>query len=480
MKLPGEIVRDGAVAGLVGMAAFACLSGPPGTSPDGLFAVAAARAWALGESAPPGWDTWPPLFALAAVVAPPLWVNLLAAGSVTGAAFVTGASLVEPRGARAAGLLAAALWLSNIAAIEHAAILDARPLFWALCAWSLASLARGQHALALGLAALAPLARPEGLALPVLMGIVSWVSLGWRGGLGGACALVPAVLWRVTHPGTGWEALMAPWWGTWHPDMQLALLGRAPSPTAFREFALAELVAGRVAMPSLLTFLDGPQFGFNLLGLAAAALVPGSLALLWLARRGVADLSLGLAPVVAMLALPMTIGQATGAANFLVFAAVAAGPAGAALVAWVLSRHRYPSMVQLATPAALAVALTLLTRLFPGAERPAFIEDGPAYQGAAAALRAAPPRCVQAGWGGSAVARMAGLVPRRLPGRWDPPELLDCALLLASDDVLDPGGSVGDQVFDQALQVVWVVTDNGEPPAPGVRWVALLHPTGVP
>ncbi|MBM4368615.1 MAG: hypothetical protein FJ102_20550, partial [Deltaproteobacteria bacterium] len=361
-----------------------------------------------------------------------------------------------------------------------ASILDARPLLWACGAWSLAALSRGRHGLALALAALAPLARPEGLALPVLVTVASWRSLGWRAIIGGAWALAPWTLWRASHPGSGWEPLMAPWWGNWSHDMLLALLGRAAWPTAFREFALAELAAGRVASPSMGSFLEGPQLGMNLAGLSAAALVPGVLAATWLARRGALALGLGLAPVAAMLVLPMAIGQASGAANFLVFAAVGAGPAAPAVIDWVLSRHRHPSMAALATPSILVLGLALATRLLPGAERPEFIEDGPAYQGAAAALRADPPACVRAGWGGSAVAHMAGIVPGRLPGRWHPAEALDCVVLLASDDVLDPGGSVGDQVLEHDLRVVWVVTDDGEAPAPGVRWVALLRPVGVP
>jgi hypothetical protein len=321
----------------------------------------------------------------------------------------------------------------------------------AVLAWALAAVdGDGRWWPAFACAALAPLARPEGIFLiPLVAAGALLAAQPWRrvlGAFGMAC--IPALTWAMASAGGrfGHELFGLSWHGIWSNADYLALTGPATAGTGFRTLVQAASQAGIESPP-----LD-PRFVLLILphglttlarGLLGCAGVVGSfgvvLGAIELGRRGLRPrlaLALCLSPLLALAALPMSWGQVSAGANlmFMLPALLAL-----AFVGWGrrLSR-RLQALLTL-----VVVALVVELHIAPWQlDRPRYVESSIASTRMAGWLSEHPPSGGQVActFAGRGVIRAAGLEPVTLPSsweRWEPPQPTP---VLLAPDLLEDGG----------------------------------------
>ncbi len=449
--------RELLLAGGLATAVLLLLAPGPEVSPDSLELLAWVRCMANAGPCS-GETTWPPLWP--ALLLPwargPLelaaWtLNLLLVGLTAFPLY----SIAQRIGGRWAARAAVLAWVLAPVVVQHAVVLDPRPAMWLLTTATLALALRaaqgdGRWWPAFACAALAPLARPEGLfLLPLVTAAALLASQPWRRALGAfALACLPALSWAVASGGgrLGHELFGLSWHGVWPNADYLALIGPATAGTGFRALVQASAGAGIEAPP-----LD-PRFVLLILphglatmarGLLGCVGVAGSIGIILgaieLGRQGLRPrlaLLLALSPLAALAALPMSWGQVSAAANlmFMVPALLAV-----AFVGW---SRRLPRRLQWTLPIAV-VALLLELHLAPWQlEHPAYVESSIASTRMADWLSEHPPdggevACTFAGRG---VVRAAGLEPVTLPSSWERWEPHQPTPVLLAPDLLEDGG----------------------------------------
>ncbi len=486
---------------LFGLAALllAALAPLPVLSPDAAELLAGVGFWRMGAHAP-DLAHWQPLYPML------LWplrglpleqvawtLNLVLAAGVVGPLHQLATRI---SGSRLAGRVAALAWVLLPAVREHAAVPDARPLFWLLAAGTAAGLAeatRGEDgrrrlawALAFCCAALAPLARSEGqAALPLL--IVGALALGmpWqRLALHALPAALPTLIYRALRGESWgvWGSFYLPWLDTWSMTDFLALNGVAVSGSDYRSFTLRAVEAGLETPPSdpsaLLTEIpvglvfvtEGLIESVGVLGFALG--LAGLAWLVWTRPprwRGLLLVGLGLAPVLALAPVPMTRDQATSATNLLFAAPLLLVPLAVgveALSARVRRRAlRAPVALGLALLVGLAAELSPL-RSYP----PSFLEDSRAAEQATAWLQAHPPVSgeVTCSFSGRHIVRRAGLWPTNLPSPWEDLDQPELVLISSADSLGEDGGRGLELLEDPAWEVAYLATEDP-------LWVAILR-----
>lgn len=503
--------------------AFALFGGEALLSPDGLQMFGLVRGWLGLPLGSPDTGHWPALWPL--LVAPAVWLdqaeplarglNLILAGLVAdplhrlacdlaarargpvGAGGRSGAA--DPEGPRWAGRLAVLAWMLWPAARLHAPVLDARPLAWLLCVAFAASLGRapGGGRWAAIWASLGALARPELVALPVLLvGAQLWHRLPWRVITASlAIGLGPPLLLRVLRGGrAGWEVWMAPWYGVWDQSDLLGLYGAGAEGSTFRRFVLAAVEAGVERAPadpaSLLRGLPHrlTETGWGLVGAVGLVGLVGGLGS-WRSLPRAAQIGL-LLPLVAIAISPMGGGQATPAANLIVFAPLAFAGLGAATMVWLGEGRRGPERatfraVGLAFVLALVALESGLAVYVPAPPR--FAEGGLAARQAVALLRVQPPPALVGGPVARSVAFRAGVPSAALPNRWEAGAIDASAwvLLSSADEGRNSGGRAAALLTDGRWEARWLLDEatlaawTGQR-AEGPAWFVLLAPAAAP
>ena len=452
-------------------------------SPDGLEMLAMAMDHA-GQGPAVDGGFWPPLwpallapFALLGDLERSAWIlNLTLAGAVTWPLHLTAERLGGVWAARAAAFF----WSLVPFAWFDAAVLDARPLGWFLCAMATALAVDAHHRdrpwwPAFAFAALAPLARPEGLSLVPLLALGALV-LGhaWKRVVPYALgALLPTMLdGALRSGGRGtWGAFWVPWSESWEMVDFLALYGIASAPTDFRAHVVAQLDAGLEEPPSALALLaGGPDLVYLAHGLAQClgvllllATIVGALVLVLRSARpwrAGACVLLGLAPLVALAFTPMLRGQATPHTNlgFVAPVCVAVAFAGIAQLAPLFRRRQLVS----ALPVGLALLALLDVHYGPVvAEEPAFVEDSPAAYEMATIL-ASEPGAVACTFSSRGVVRRANRPVVPLGSSWEPMPRVDRALFTSVDVQLgEDGGRALELLEDPRWEPVAVTAAEG-------------------
>jgi hypothetical protein len=447
--------REGLLVAGLAVAATLILARPLELSPDSYELLATIRCWA-GAGPCSGPTSWPPLwpalltpFALVSLERAAWIVNLLLCGAVALPLYSSTRRLAGPWAARTAVLV----WVLLPAVHHNVAVIDARPAMWLLSAGCFALALRaaaddGAWWPAFVLAALAPLVRDEGLAMPVLVSAAALLSgQAWRRVLPAMIAsAAPWLIWTAFSGAerAGYEAYGVLWQGIWDEQDLLALLGPPTAATPFREFLIRATEAG-LEDPGFqpLAMLQFLPRGLALLGRALA----GSIGLL-----GLAGLSLGLlrlwrrgwrvrlmallaaSPMLALAAVPMPWSNGSPATN-IVF-----------LLPWLLTLclagwyHLLPRRRKRLLPL-LVLPLMLELSIAPWQlSAPTFVEDSSAAVRMTRWLAAHPPPGgeVVCSYAGRSVVRRAGLVPIQLPSAWDIP--VPKLPVLISEDFLNDGG----------------------------------------
>lgn len=479
--------------------------GPAVRSPDGMEMLRLSASWLSADATVGDPAFWPPLWPLLNV--PTVYLGI----SIEGARLVNllcWGLLVWPMhmlatclGGRQAGRMAVALYLLLPTISSVGAVMDARPL-GALITTGVAAAAvaaakgYGGGRWMLFLSALAPLARPEGILLPLIAGVVLWL-LGrpwWQGLLGGLSALLPHVVFSNAIRGlTGHEQLFAPWYGTWSTWDLLSLFGPASVPTEFRRFALAAVESGAVqsqpkvgdALSVLATVPGGIMGGLPILAGALGVIGVGAIIRgLWLVlpqhRRWVC-LGVTLLPFLAVAGAPMAGGQGSPMANFLFlfpgFIALAAVGLSSVAPSW-------PRWV----PLAASVLMVVEAHITPLSEpSPYFIEGSYAADLAVEMLQRSPPNngVVAVDFSGRDVALGAGLQAVALGPPWAGPVPDEAGAILISSVGAsgEDGGRTLELLESPAWRVQWVVGDEDMATAAGLTpqrerwdrgWYALL------
>jgi hypothetical protein len=402
---------------------------------------------------------------------------------------------------RIAGRMAVVLYMLVPTITTVGTVMDARPL-GALITTGFAAAAVHTAKRGCGwrwmlvLAALAPLARPEGVLLPLVAGAVLWLfgRPWWHGLLGGLAALLPTVLLSSAVRGlTGHEQLFAPWYGTWSTWDLLSLFGPASVPTEFRRFALAAVEAGVVqsqpgiddALSVLATVPGGIVGGLPILAGALGVVgLAAALRGLWLAlpaRRRWQCLGVTLLPFLAVAGAPMAGGQGSPMANFLFLLPGFVALAAVGLMSAPLSWPRW-------VPFALAALMIAETHITPLREPPPhFIEGSHAADLAQGMLQRNPPKngVVAVDFSGRDVVLGAGLRSVALGPPWAGPVPDEAGAVLISSvgGSGEDGGRTLLLLEDPAWRVEWVVGDEDLATAAGLTperarwdrgWYALL------
>ncbi len=479
--------RERWLAVALSVVVFALTCGPPVLHPDGLEMFALVRSWG-SEGGGGDFAYWPPLWPVLVWTLSGLgertaaWiVNVVAAGGVAWGLHGAAHGLAGRGAARAAVL---AWWLLP-AVHSHAVVLDARPVGWLLFATSGAlalEASRGRRAWwpAFAVAALAPLARPEGAALAPLILVAALVGgpRRWRSLLLGGLALLPGMLQRrLSGADRGaWESFWIPWAETWAPPDFLSLTGAASAPTPYRRFLTRAVEAGLEVPPSDPTLLlaRAPEGAWTMIGalveaLGAVGLVAalgGAVLLALGAWRGLVGVGLVVAPLGALALLPMTWDQATLAAN-VIFAVPAL------LVLAVTAAERVPWR---RATVALVVLLGIEAVLRPPLE-PVYLEASPAAERMARWLQHHPPAAgrVACTLSGRGVVFAAGLQVAALPSTWEdwrPAE--GTGVLLTTVDLFE-GTRALEVLEDPAWQIERVSGDPWDPEGLSQSWMVYLE-----
>ena len=487
----------------VSIVLFLFLGGPALRSPDGMEMLRLSASW-LGSTTDVGDPSfWPPLWsalnvpsvALGYGTAGARLINLVCWGAIAWPLHALASQLLD----RSAGRIAVILYVLIPAFLDHAGVLDARPVGALITTWFVAASVaavtnRKGVASVLVLASLAPLARPEGILLPVMAGVVVWLSghRWWKSVLMAMGSLLPYGVFRSSFRGlSGHEQLFGPWYGTWSTWDLLSLFGPASVPTEFRRFALAAVESGVVpgdpaieefvgvimAMPAGFVGSAGILVGAvgvtGLLAVLRGAMVPESR----VARWTVVGL-VGL-PLAAVAVAPMAKDQAGALSNYLFVL-----PGLLALIAVGIASLRHRNAMVLCV--GLVVAEVHLTPL--SHEPPYFLEGSEAAALAAQMLVSNPPstKVVGADFSSRDVVLRAGLNVRPLGPIWAGaiPADVEAVMINSVGAKGEDGGRTLALLESPDWSVQWVVGDGdlaisrGEVPKmprPERGWYALLQ-----
>jgi hypothetical protein len=495
--------REERVVGVViALVFFLLLGGSALRSPDGMEMLRLSASW-LGRSTDVGDPSfWPPLWsflnmptvALGYDTAGARLLNLMCWGLLAWPLH----SLASQLGGQRSGRISLILYLLVPAFLGHSPVLDARALgaliSMSFIAAAVAALRRNSGLVwVLVFAALAPLARPEGVLFPVFAAAVVWM-LGnswWKAVLAGGAAFLPHAMIRSSVRGfSGHEQLFAPWYGTWSTWDLLSLFGPASVPTEFRRFALAAVETGVVtgdpaiedavgvlaAMPGGLAGATGILLGaIGFVGFGAVLKGFSTIESRRL-RWSVAGL-IGI-PLLAVAVAPMAKDQAGPLSNYLFVL-----PALFAMAAVGLNSIHNSRLLVVAL--GIVIAETHLTPLHQ--DPPYFLEGSEAADLAAQMLVADPPESgiVGADFSSRDVVLRAGLTVRPLGPIWAGPVDADLkAVMINSVGAKgEDGGRTLRLLESREWRVEWVVGDgdiaigNGEVPAVPRKdrgWYALL------
>jgi hypothetical protein len=451
-------------------------------SPDGLEMLRLTGQW-LGHATTVGDPLfWPPLWSVlnipsVALGQPVIGAHLLNQvlwGLTIWPLHLLTCCLADRHAARRAVML----YLLLPMLLSFGPVLDARPLGTLITTGFVAAAVhqgmrnRGLVAMLL-LAALAPLARPEGIILPVIAAGCVWLlHRGWKQALGaGVLTLLPHLALRSSLRGmTGHEQLYGPWYGTWSTWDMLSLFGPASVPTEFRQFALAAIEQGVVdgqPTPSdilgLLVTIPSGLMGMVLTVLGAVGVVG-----LLLAGRGLwgvlptkrrwITLALIVVTPLAIGAAPMAKDQAGPLSNylFLMPGLVALTAIGAANI-----RPSWPRWA----PLGLLGAVLLEAHFTPlQSPPPYFLEGSESAQLATVMLtRSAPENgLVATDFSGRSVVLAAGLTPRPLGSPWLGPisDEITAVLINSVGASGEDGGRTLKLLESTEWRVEWVVGDE--------------------
>jgi len=423
-------------------------------SSDGAEMLALTRHWA-GTGPVVDGSFWTPLWSALLVPFAHLgdlersaWMlNLALAGAVAWPLWLLTARLGGVWAARAAVFF----WALAPFAWFDGAVLDQRPLFWFLGTSAVALAVDAHHggrawwpAFALG--ALAPLARPEGLAVVPLIAFGALVmGNGWRRILPlAAGALTPAVVDQALRAGGRgtWGSFWIPWADSWPMSDFLALYGVASGATEFRGHVIAQLEAGLEEPVSGVHVLStAPEVVFVAQGLTeclGTVLMAALLIAVPVQARSAAS-PLRAALVMASAAGPLLVvsltpgvrEQITAHTNvsFMAPYLLAVVMAGAALLARDLGRRQAESAI----PVGLALVALLDVHYGPVvAEAPRFLEDSPAALAMAAHLES-ESGAIACTYSARGVARRANREVLTLGSTWEPLPEADAALVTQAD-----------------------------------------------
>ena len=459
-------------------------------SPDGLEMLRLTGQW-LGHPATVGDPNfWPPLWSILNIPAVALGQSVIGAHLLNqllwGFTIWPLHLLVCCLADRRAANRSVVLYLLLPMLLAFGPILDARPLgtFITTCFVAAAvhqgTRGRGLTAMLL-FASLAPLARPEGVLIPVIGGCCVWLlGRGWKHALGATTiALAPHIALRSSFRGlSGYEQLFGPWYGTWATWDMLALFGPAAAPTEFRRFALQAIDTGVVdGRPEFSDFLGAMvMMPAGILG--AVLILAGSVGVLGLllAGRGLwsslpekhrwVTVGLVLFTPVAIGAAPMAKDQAGPLSNYLFLM-----PGLIALIGVGLTQ--LPTRWSKWAPATLVVLMLAETHHTPlMSPAPYFLEGSDAAKLATVMLSQSKPNngLVAADFSGRDVVLEVGLEPRPLGPPWlgpIPPEV-HAVLVNSVGASGEDGGRTLTLLESKEWKVAWVVGDDD---------LALAHPT---
>ncbi len=547
MRLPPESVA------LLLAAAWLWAAPTAALSPDGMEMLAVSRCLRTGACETANVGYWPPAWP-ASIALLSYFMDAEGAGRalniVCGAAVVpflwrainrTRAPSADSARASRPAVGVAVLWAGLPSVIDHVTVLDARPmgtLVTSFLLWAVVEAVHGKRswAWAYAGAAIAPLVRPEGVAMAPLVAFThatltamahpgGWRDSVWGGGSAGhrsagadaptspteptvprripgaalfVLSAVPHIAWSAATPGgrSGVEAFFGPWMSSWPLDDLLALMGPASFRTAYGQFVAAQVANGSLSPPrdvgGLLAAIvrqlaDAPVAAASVGGAALALAFLGSaVARLRSGGPGRVGTIAGVLLWMAISAAPMSGGQATRAANLLFLL-----PGGLLLLASMapLSTRRRRGPARAATWALVGVVSLVLVDAHRGPFReppPRFLIGTPAARIAARILaHAAPPTpmSIYAGFEGRGIVRRAEQRPLPLPNGWEPfaPEPGTYGLLV-DGGLLEAGVALW-LLEEPDTNVCWVVEGDGlvhlETPvdmrAPEPGWVALVR-----
>ncbi len=449
--------REAWLAGGLAVAALLVMAPGPRVSPDSLELLETVRCQA-GLSVCTVPSTWPPLWPtlLVPLARSPLQIaawtlNLVLAGAVAVPLWLASSRL----GGRWAARGSVLCWVLLPVVRQHAVILDPRPMAWLMAAWVLALCLRAGLSAkawwpAFAVAALAPLARPEGVFLLPLVGVAALLArrspAKVLGGL--AVASLPLAVWLVSKGGGrfGYELMGLSWNGIWDNADFVALLGPATAGTGFREMMQAAVRAGIETPP-----LD-PHFAWLLLPAGLASLgtgLLGALGLVGLTGVGLAvyrlglrgwrariALAAGLSPLAVLVMLPMSWGQMSEAVNLLFLLP------GLLALAWAGWARLVPRRRQALLLGLVALAVAELHLAPWKLEPPRYVESSAASTRMASWLADNPPvgRRVACTFAGRGLVRQAGLEPVTLPSSWEAWDPRPSVPVLLAPDLLEDGG----------------------------------------
>lgn len=497
-----SVVEERAALTAISLVLFLLFGGSALRSPDGMEMLRLSASW-LGSPTEVGDPNfWPPLWSLLNVPAVALGYDTAGARLLNlglwGALAWPLHRLSTLLGGRHAGRIAVAVYVLMPTFLTHAPVLDARPLgaiiTTAFLAASVAAVQQQKGSIAVVLlAAAAPMARPEGILLPVMTAGVIWMAgQGWRRAvLSAAVAVFPHAVLRSSLRGlSGHEQLFGPWYGTWSTWDLLSLFGPASVPTEFRRFALAAVESGVVPgqpaiddVVSLVASMPGGLVGAA--GIVVGAIgFTGVLSVVWSGLRLERNASfwtiivLVATPLFVVAVAPMAKDQAGAASNYLfvfpgLIALMAAGVASLASGRW------------MAVALAAVLAEVHLTPL--GHEPPYFLEGSEAAALAAQMLasNAPPSGVVGADFSSRDVVLRAGLRARAVGPIWAGPipDDLDAIMINSVGAKGEDGGRTIRLLESPDWRVEWVVGDGDlalargdapEVPRPERGWYALL------
>ena len=323
------------------------------------------------------------------------------------------------------------------------------------------------------LAAIAPLARPEGVIMPLIAGACVWLlQRGWKQTIAATIAtLVPHLALRSTLRGmTGHEQLFGPWYGTWSTWDLISLFGPASDPSTFRKFALTSIQQGVVdGRPEVRDFigllvtvpmglLDMPIIFVGAIGFVGLLLAGRGF---WMAlpstRRWLTAGLVLLTPVV-IGAAPMARDQAAPLSNYLFLM-----PGLIALMAVGLQpfRPRWPAW---SANALLVLVLTEAHFTPLQSPPPYFLEGSEAASLATVMLKKSPPKNgrVAVDFSGRGVVLAAALTPTPLGPPWLGPvsDDVDAVLINSVGASGEDGGRTLRLLENKEWKVEWVVGDG--------------------
>ena len=461
--------------------AFLLLSGPALRSPDGIEMLRLAGLW-LGHdeimTAPHFWPKlWPalnlPAVALGHGVEGARLLNLLLWGLVAYPLHLL-ASLL---GGVAAGRRAVLLYLLLPLVWPFAVVLDARPLGTLITTGFVAAavmVAKQNRAWGwmIALAAIAPLARPEGVLLPLLAGFACWISgktLFRSAFMSGVC-LIPNLLASGGSRGlSDHEALYASWYGIWAVSDILVLFGPSSVPTRFQEFSIAamdaQVVSANPSREEIVSLFMSMPMGLVVassivlsgIGFVGIAMLMNGLVRVIPRKRRWWIVGACLVPWVAIAVAPMARGQAGPLSNYLfLFPSLLA----------VLAVGMVPSRpMPLAWPVLFALLLGLEVHTSPlRAPPPYFLESSEAADLAHAMLVQDPPPggMVAADFAGRNVVLGADLNLVDLEPIWfgPVPDGVNAVLLSSVGAQGEDGGWALELLDNPEWRLAWVVGDG--------------------